>query len=93
MEAFADLVLRLAKRGCEGGSRLRRVDGATDSEEQLGRPGSAGLPSPSSLIFSFGHDCVHSPLNISDRVEHDPAGGSIFGMPSTSVFSTCLGGI
>lgn len=59
MEALADLVLCLAKCGCDGGSKHRRVDVATGSEEQLGRPRSAGLSSASSLIFWLGHDCVH----------------------------------
>ena len=59
MEALADLVLRLAERGCEDSSRYRRIDVATLSEEQLGRPGSAGLPSVSSLIFWRRHNCVH----------------------------------
>ena len=58
LEALADLVLRPAKRGCEGCSKHRRIDIATDSEEQLGRTGPAGLPSSSSLTFCLGHNCV-----------------------------------
>ena len=41
----------IAKRDREGGSRCRRDDVAIDSEEQLGRTGSAGLSSASSLIW------------------------------------------
>ena len=51
LEAVTDLALRLAKRGCESGSKHGRFDVATDAEEQLGRPRSAGLPSASSLNF------------------------------------------
>lgn len=57
-ETLADLVFLLAKRRCEGGSKHGRVDFATGSEEQLGREGSAGLPSASSVIFRLGHDWV-----------------------------------
>lgn len=49
-EALADLILRLAKRRCEGGSKHRRIDAATDSKEQLGGPRSAWLPPAASLM-------------------------------------------
>ena len=53
------MAMHPAKYRRERGSRYRRSNLAADSEEQLGRPGSAGLPSASSLIFWLGRDHVH----------------------------------
>ena len=56
---LADLVVHPAQPGRQGGSKHRRIDVATDSEEQLGRPRSSGLSSAPNLIFWLGHVCIH----------------------------------
>lgn len=72
VDTLAELILRPAKCGSEGGSKHRRIDAATDSEKQLGRPGSAGLPSASSLIFWLGHDGIHRYVDFLREPKKEP---------------------
>ena len=59
LSTLADFGFRIAERRRESGSKYRGADIAASSEEQLGRPGFAGLPSAHSLMFWLGYDRVH----------------------------------